>query len=150
MKYFVYTIITVVAATIVAGFFIVGSPKTERMRRFDDQRIGHLQIIQSEILNFWMNKERLPKNLDELTDSLRGFTAPADPETQLAYEYRINSALSFELCSTFNLPSMPENLSYPKAVYAPEIYGQENWNHSEGNVCFARTIDKELYKPVKR
>lgn len=150
MKYFAYTIITIVAATIVAGFFIVGSPKAERMRRFDDQRISHLQIIQSEILNFWMNKERLPKNLDELTDSLRGFKAPTDPESQIAYEYKTTGTLSFDLCATFNLTSMPENLSYPKAVYAPEFYGQENWNHAEGKVCFARTIDKELYKPVKR
>ncbi len=150
MKYFVYTIITVVAATIVAGFFIVGSPKTERLRRFDEQRVSHLQIIQSEVLNFWMNKDRLPKNLDELTDSIRGFQAPADPENQLSYDYKTTGALSFELCGNFNLASEEMTLRTPKPLYYPEPYGQENWQHGADKVCFDRTIDEELYKPPKR
>lgn len=150
MKYFVYTIITIVAATIVAGFFIVGSPKTERMRRFDDQRVSHLQVIQSEIVNFWINKSRLPKALDELTDSIRGFQAPTDPESQMAYDYKTTGVLSFELCASFNLPSEQVMTNSPKPLYYPEPYGQENWNHDAGKVCFARTIDQELYKPAKR
>lgn len=151
MKYFVYSIIVIVIVTVIAGFFIVGSPKEERLRRFDQQRVEHLQFLQSEIVNYWMSKESLPKNLPALKDNIRGITIPTDPETGGEYQYEIKGPLSFSLCATFARPSLESeiNTGQPKPV-APYGYGvQENWQHGAGYVCFDRTIDRDIYKPAK-
>lgn len=150
----------VVLASIIAGFFIVGSPQTQRARRFDEQRIQNLQILQGQIVNYWMLKEKLPESLAALEDSISGFTPPTDPETMQPYEYHIKGRLSFELCAVFMTDSAESNSVYkfssehpiarpvsPEAVYGPQK--PDNWNHGKGRICFSRTIDPELYKPQK-
>lgn len=150
MKIFVYTIIGIVATSIVAGFFIVGSPKEERMRQFDEQRVGHLQFMQSEILNYWIKKEKLPVKLADLEDNIRGVRVPTDPEkTGTAYEYKILGPEKFSLCANFDLPTlgtapMTEKPMIPRS--AEPYYGQQNWDHQTGHTCFERTIDKDFYK----
>ena len=142
----------VVVGSMVGGFFVIGSPAQQRMRRFDDQRVSNLQTIQSEVLSYWQRKGQLPKTLDELRDNISGFTSPVDPETNASFSYRAKGPLDFELCATFGLSSMgvdttgstvPVKAPYPSR----DLYG-DNWNHAAGNVCFTRTIDPQLYKPV--
>ena len=141
---------------IIGGFFLVGSPKEERARKFDDQRVQHLQLIQSEIINFWIKKAALPKTLGELDDPIRGIAIPKDPESGAEYVYEIKDKENFKLCATFNLPSLDQmSANAPKraipAVYPLEniYYGNENWAHNSGQTCFDRKIDKDLYKPIK-
>jgi len=62
-KVFAYATSTILLVAVIAGFFIVGSPQEGRLRRFDEQRVQNLQFLQSEIVSFWINKERLPKSL---------------------------------------------------------------------------------------
>lgn len=145
----------VILVALVAGFFMVGSPATERSRRFDEQRIRHLRTIQSEIVNHWMRKQKLPDSLDALKDDISGFAAPYDPETQTSYEYRAIGKLSFELCAVFSTDSRGyEKSVYPVAVpvyrepYYPGTMG-DNWQHGAERTCFSRTIDPDLYKPEK-
>jgi len=152
MRYFVYIIIAVVAVTVIAGFFVAGSPQEERLHRFDEQRISDLQFLQAEIINFWQRKARLPSDLSEIEDSIRGVFTPLDPETAAPYEYNVidEEALKFELCTVFSLPSLEEEtLAKPVPVRAPEsaFYGQ-NWQHDLGRTCFERAIDEDLYKPL--
>lgn len=145
----------IVIAALIGGFFIVGSPATERSRRFDAERIQHLQTIQNEVVNHWVRKQKVPESLDALKDDISGFTAPRDPETRAAYEYRTTTKLSFELCAVFATDSTEsEKGAYPMAApmyrepYYPGMPG-DNWRHGTGRACFARTIDPELYKPEK-
>ena len=144
----------IVLGSIIAGFFIVGSPAQQRQRRFDDQRINDLQVIQNEIVNYWTQKEKLPEKLDDLKNSISGFNPPVDPETSIAYEYITKDPLTFELCAVFKTegknisniaqnPMMPESMPYYDGSY------QQNWDHGIGRVCFSRTIDPELYKKVE-
>jgi len=155
VKYFIYFIITVVAASVVAGFFIVGSPQQQRLRRFDERRVQDLQLIQSQIVNFWQTKQRLPQNLGDLHDDISGFNAPADPQTSDAYTYEITGNLSFRLCSIFNFGNtLGTDENVPRAMYA-EPYAKplgvpDNWDHPEGPHCYDRTIDPELYPPVQK
>mgnify|MGYP001611705595 CR=1 FL=1 len=148
----------VILASVVIGFLLVGTPATQRARRFDERRVNDLSSLQYQIVNHWTQKERLPATTRELQDSLSGFIAPLDPETDKEYDYRIISPLSFELCGTFGLSSdeysgrsveaririakpTPYNASYPYPA------SQENWDHEAGRACFVRTIDPEIYKP---
>ncbi len=148
-----------------AGFFIVGTPAQQRAKRFDQQRINDLQIIQSQLLNYWIQKEELPENLDVLSqDQLSGFVLPQDPETELNYRYNKLTAFSFELCADFKT----DFKDYPAAPYNQKFYNRKGlvpgaairipyqyaalmdiWEHGTGENCFERTIDPELYKKTK-
>lgn len=138
----------IVLASIVSGFFIVGSPAVQRQRRFDDRRISDLQTLQNEIVNYWQQKEKLPEKLSDLNNSISGFVPPNDPETNGAYQYKVALPLTFELCADFKTVSSQagqgRTMEQPAPYYA-EPY-QQNWSHGLGEVCFSRTIDPELYK----
>lgn len=150
-KIFAIFISSVIGVAVIAGFFVVGSPKTERMRQFDERRVSDLSMIQSQIISYWTNKVTLPESLDVLNDGLGYFAVPQDPETQMPYEYRKTGDLSFELCAVFALSSedATDQLGRTKAVPAPYGYdsGLQTWNHGVGRTCFTRTIDPELYRP---
>ncbi|QQG42288.1 MAG: hypothetical protein HYW15_02095 [Candidatus Giovannonibacteria bacterium] len=152
-KVFCYGASLIILAAIAAGFFLVGSPKEERARKFDDQRVQHLQLIQSEIINYWVKKAALPKNLNELNDPIRGVAIPKDPESGAEYIYETARAENFKLCATFNLSSLDQSANTPKRavpIYPENIYyGNENWAHGADQTCFDRKIDKDLYKPEK-
>lgn len=153
MKYFSYTIIAIVAVAVITGFFIVGSPQKERLRRFDEQRVTDLQSIQYQIVNYWQNKSTLPPDLAALNDSISGFAVPVDPQTGASYGYIATSPQTFQLCASFVSDSTPSRAGIQKTVpAAPVAYpggvgtpiGQ-NWEHGAGKVCFDRTIDPDFY-----
>ncbi|HAT03446.1 MAG TPA: hypothetical protein DCS29_01555 [Candidatus Magasanikbacteria bacterium] len=142
----------IVLGSIIAGFFIIGTPTDQRARRFDDERVQDLQMIQSEIVNYWVQKRELPVQLSELNNSITGFIAPLDPKTNEQYEYLIANELSFELCVVFE--RVNKDIT-PAGLYFGSPYDSynQNWSHDAGRVCFSRTIDPELYpedvtKPV--
>lgn len=141
----------VVLITIIAGFFIIGTPWEARLYRFDDQKVSDLQIIQSQVVSYWQAKERLPMSINDLSNALSGFLVPIDPQTGASYEYRATSDLAFELCASFNAPTQPNSMyssafprepGYPMKGGVPEV-----WSHDAGRVCFVREIDPELYPP---
>jgi len=150
-KLFVRGTLVVWLAVIVAGIFVAGSPFTQRLVRFDEQRVADLQTIQSQIINYWQRKSALPKTLADLNDSISGFSAPKDPQTNADYEYRTTGKLAFELCGNFDLSS--SNTQTGRNVpMAPAPYGgpyADNWMHNQGRQCFERTIDPQLYPPIQ-
>ncbi len=154
-RYFVYVVITAVAASVIAGFFIVGSPQEERFRRFDAQRIQDLQYLQSQIVQYWQGKGRLPEELSLLRDDLRGVTLPVDPKTGESYVYEVRGALAFSLCASFARPSLGSETgkSFPVPAYPAEPYlgirGGDTWEHGTGDICFERIIDPDFFKQVK-
>lgn len=142
-----------VVASIITGFFIVGSPETQRQRRLDEQRVQNLQMLQGEIVNYWAQKNVLPQNLDELTNTISGFVPPKDPVTNAPYEYRVKDSLVFELCASFTETSIGNNSKTAPMPLRPGYYDpyRQNWAHEKGRACFERTIDPRLYKrePIK-
>ena len=144
MKYFTYVIIGIVAIAIVAGFFLVGSPQEKRLQRFDDQRVQDLSFLQNQIVSYWQSKSKLPANLLDLKDDIRGIAVPHDPQTGGDYGYEAKGAFAFSLCADF-VRSTQSQTDQTKPV-AYDYYGG-NWRHGAGHVCFDRTIDKDIYKP---
>lgn len=140
-----------VLASIIAGFFIMGSPAQMRLHRFDEQKVSDLQSIQWQIVNFWQQKEKLPASLEELEDPIGGFSVPRDAQTGDSYKYRATRQLTFELCATFNTNSRRSD-SVSRAKSAPYVDGleNENWQHEIGVECFSRTIDPERYPPYDK
>jgi uncharacterized membrane protein len=145
-----WAVALLVVLTILAGFFIIGTPMQARQARLDDQRISDLQNIQSQVVNYWQAKQKLPGSLADLNDTLSYFTVPQDPAGG-QYEYVPGEGNSFKLCATFAADSVVGNSA---RISMPIPYGAkgvaDNWSHGAGHQCFERTIDPAFYPPLKK
>ena len=147
-----------VVLTIIAGFFIVGTPAAARLHRVDDQKVNDLTNIQYQIVNFWQQKSKLPASLVELKDPLNGNIIPLDPQTGEAYGYEVIGNLSFKLCTSFNAEGQNNtngvSRPMPTPLGATSAKGadleQSSWQHGAGETCFERTIDPERYPPYPK
>jgi len=146
-----------VLVTIIAGFFIIGTPQQIRAQKQDAIRVQDLQNIQWQVVNYWQQKEKLPATLAELNDPITNNIVPLDPKTQVSYEYRSAGVMSFTLCATFanagggNVYSQSRSMpipAEPMAINGKDI--QDNWQHEAGRVCFDRTIDPQRYPPFSK
>lgn len=142
-----------VVVTIIAGFFIMGTPGQVRLYRFDSQKVSDLQNIQWQIVNYWQQKQELPGDLDQLADPISGAIIPKDPQSGENYSYKVTGALNFRLCATFNTDSEESKgasqIAQPDMYYGGGMEG-ENWKHGVGEVCFDRAIDPERYPPYEK
>jgi hypothetical protein len=164
----IYTSISLVMflGLIIWSFAIMGSPAQQRIWRLDDTRISDLQNIQSQVITFWQQKEKLPLTLVDVANPTVGFILPVDPEFEkgLRYEYTPKDALSFELCATFGAempkgwqestrvayPMQVSTDGYKNTIASPYPSGvNDSWAHNDGRTCFTRTIDKDIYRPIK-
>lgn len=145
----------VVLTAIVSGFFIIGSPQTQRMTRFDQERVNDLTSIQWQIINFYQQKEQLPETLDDLADPLTGFVLQTDPKTEEPYGYQRGEGLTFSLCANFETKSedyKKEEFAQRPVANSGLVYDRNNdeyWQHGVGEECFERTIDPDKFPPIK-
>lgn len=141
----------VVFLAVAGAFFVVGGPAQNRARANDQRRIGDLQTIQWQVVNYWQQKQFLPASLKELEDPISGFVLPKDPESGAEYEYSASEQdLSFYLCAEFSLESLGVAESQAKPLPARFDYETpQYWKHSKGRTCFTRIIDPDLYPPFK-
>jgi len=161
--------IILVVASVGYSFMIIGSPMNQRLLRLDDRRVGDLQNIQWQVINYWQQKEKLPVNLEELANPLSGWSLPVEPEFEKGkkYEYTVKGSMSFELCAIFSLPMPKGWREYGGGEVFPMIVNtdtrvaktsypypgggnNESWDHQEGRTCFIRTIDKDMYPPFPK
>ena len=143
--------------TIIAGFFIVGTPAQARLARFDAQKVMDLQGIQGQIIYYWQAKQKLPVTLADLNNTLSYGSVPVDPQTNEAYGYKATGALSFEICGDFNTVGGGSQLYpyesrsvIPTQPMSEKGISQDNWAHGSGTVCFDRTIDPSFYPPLSK
>lgn len=166
-KWNVLTIVvtsSIVLASIVWAFMVIGGPGSQRMLKLDQKRLDDLQSIQYSVINYWQQTEMLPIELSALSTPLLNYSIPRDPEFQKGkiYEYTVVSEKTFELCATFTAP-LPEgwttndnyggvmmnDIAVSKPSSAPGFGGSmnESWQHGAGRSCFIRTIDPVFYPP---
>ncbi len=60
-----------------------------------------MSTLQNEIVNYYRAKNALPQSLDQLTNSISGFHAPNDPQSQRPYEYKVTGTLSLSTVRRF-------------------------------------------------
>ena len=150
----VWALVAIIIAAVIGAFFIIGTPSTSRSKKYDQTRIYDLQRIQSEVLNYYQQKEVLPASLGDLTNSLSNYDLPIDPENGENYIYEIVNAesLEFQLCATFVFPTIDADIEggvvKPREV---DYYGgvSQNWSHQAGYQCFSRIIDPDIYPTIK-
>jgi hypothetical protein len=141
-RLFQWSVIGVIVASIIYGFYVAGSPQSQRLIRFDEAKVSNLQTIQGQIIFYWQSKTALPSNLSQLNDTISGFSVPNDPQTNQPYKYSVTGPRSFQLCAVFN------NASVNNPRVQPTVYPYDNWQHDAGTICFTRIIAPALYPPI--
>ena len=144
-----WVVVAVVILAIGFGFYVAGSPQSQRTVRFDERRTQDLSSLQSQVINYWQKKNELPQNLNQMANDILGIVIPRDPKTGASYEYSKLGNLKFELCATFETSSSDQNTGGSKAV--PMMYpypgGEiQTWQHEAERTCFQRTIDPDLFR----
>jgi hypothetical protein len=113
-----------VAAAVVAGLAVTGSPATQRLQRLDEQRVEDLGRLARAVNAHWALRRLLPGRLEDAVDGLNLRAAPLDPASGAPYDYGVTAPGKFELCASFSRPS---------ARAAPGDF----WYHEAGRACFA-------------
>jgi len=129
-------------ASVIWGFSVLGSPKTQRLLKYDDQKVSDLENISYQIENYYENKEVLPDLLSNLSKTNQYFVAPKDPQTNSEYEYKKTGKLSYQICANFNKAS--RGLENEKNIMI--ISRGTSWNHPAGRYCFEKTINPNIFK----
>ncbi len=136
--------LVIVLGSIVWGFAVLGSPRTQQLLKYDEQKVSDLQNINSDIQSYYQQKNVLPLEIIDLVQNSSYMTVPAvDAQTNQPYEYIKMSDTSYELCAVFNKASDINN-----TMVAQYSYGQ-TWNHPAGRYCFLETLTPPQYPAPK-
>lgn len=132
----------IVLSAVVWGFVILGSPFTERLRKFDDRRLEDLRAIRRAIERMVVRHEDgeptllrpLPETLEEVAayveqEEYYGQIQLDDPQTGEPYDYKVLGKSKFELCATFSLERSASHDMF--------------WNHRTGRTCFEFDVLKD-------
>ena len=122
--------IVLVIATVIAGFFLAGSPQTARIKQADERRVSDLQQIGYALDSHYQSQKSLPDTLAGLNVDVKFL--PTDPITSAPYEYRKTNDTQYELCATFDTEA--------EKPRPGEYFGiDQSYNirfHSAGYNCF--------------
>jgi hypothetical protein len=94
-----------VAAGVIAGFSLTGSPQKMRTQALDRRRTADMRAFADAVQARYTNDEAVPPRLPRTLTVIRtdGSDATRDPVTGRPYRYTRESATRFRLCATFAL-----------------------------------------------
>jgi len=134
----------IIVGSILWGFAVLGSPSTQRMYKYDNQKINDLSNTTGSINNYYADNGKLPESLDELGKIEYYYVIRTDSQTNVPYEYKKITDVQYEVCAVFNKPS--NNHFNPSDA---RMYGVVSWEHTEGRNCFVQTVNPNMYsKPI--
>jgi hypothetical protein len=135
----------IILGSIVWGFSVLGSPATQRLYKYDQQKVNDLMNINNEVANYYSINGALPASLAGISSQYNLITP--DTQTGKPYEYAKTGDLTYNLCAVFNKASTDGN--YGGAVNIAYPIGGISGSHPAGHYCFAQTINPNMYsKPV--
>ncbi len=132
-------------ASIVWGFAIIGSPRSQQLIKYDSQKVSDLQNINYQVQNYYQTKGTLPDKISDLS-GVNYSSIPVDSQTQKPYEYVLigQSAKAYQLCATFNKDSKDAGVQVQTYPYM----NGDTWAHPAGHYCFDESIPVSQYKNV--
>lgn len=134
------TVIVIGAAAL--GFVMAGSPFAARLARLDERRVSDLREIHYALQQMTTElkdhkrvlSRPLPSSLEEVAAFRRsqqyGRTLSlSDPETGVAYDYRVTGEKTYELCATFTIERKKTDTLF--------------WNHPASKHCFSFNVETQ-------
>jgi hypothetical protein len=132
-RIFPYVVGMAVAAAIVAGLVLIGSPSAQRIRRLDEIRVRDLMQLSYAVNVYFGMEGTLPMSVDALaTVPDASFRSTMDPSTSEPYSYRAIGESRYELCATFD------------AEHIDGEFDNRFWAHGAGRKCFEVDARKQL------
>jgi hypothetical protein len=133
--------ILIVIVSIGWGFSVLGSPRTQRLIKYDAQKINDLQMLNSYVQSYYQMKGTMPESIADLS-LVQYSQIPNDAQTGNSYEYKLigQSAKAYELCAEFN-----KDTKDPKTPVISYPYGDVSWVHPAGHYCFKLAIPVNQY-----
>jgi hypothetical protein len=125
--------------SIVWGFSVLGSPRTQRLYKYDQEKINGLSNLSNQIELYYTTNGKLPDGLNDMK-SVYYVYETTDPQSGKSYEYTKKDALNFELCAEFNKASQESLNSKPQYSY------DAVWTHPAGRYCFTRKINPQIFQ----
>src|SRR3989344_2420434 len=127
----------VIIFSVIWGFSVLGSPRTQRLIKYDEQKVNDLMNLNNEIINYYSTNGVLPKTLADMSSY---YLPQIDSQTQEAYEYQKTGDKTYNLCAEFNKPVDDKN-----QLSKASRYGNLSWVHGAGKYCFNQTINPNTY-----
>ena len=119
-------VVVLAIVAIIGAVRVMGTPGQQRTHRLDDRRVSDINRLADAIQGFHERHDRFPKDIGALDDEVGVRMPRTDPETGVAYEYRILDARRFELCAVF----LNDTADEPDA----------STPHGAGRHCFTRKV----------
>ncbi len=144
LRIFAGLVSLMVAAVIIGGIYVAGSPSSSRAKILDQRRADGLSQVSSALDQYYATNFALPSALDELKNSPNAnyaLNSIVDPETQQPITYHVIDAQTYELCAAFAFPSQDQANGEHAAPSKPMpvgAYPSDNMNwyvHAAGEVC---------------
>ncbi|MFH0818569.1 MAG: DUF5671 domain-containing protein [Patescibacteria group bacterium] len=135
LRYVAIMVSLVVLVFIILGFFFIGSPFNQRLRRIDTEKRSSLENISYNIDSYMYEKKALPESLEIIKNKYN--TNITDPQTQKEYTYEVIDKDNYKLCAEFNLPSISKEYTDKYSLPA----SQDIWEHDKGTVCFTKQVN---------
>ncbi len=136
-------VLIVVLLSIVLGFSVLGSPRTQRLYKYDEQKVSGLQELSYRVDTYYSSKGILPSSMVELKsyDSYMEMMVK-DQQTGKEFEYVKTGDTTYSVCADFNKESNDAG--------AKTYYSNTNWKHAAGRDCLKKTVNPNLYsKPIQ-
>jgi hypothetical protein len=140
--------LVIILGSIIWGFAILGSPRTQQLIKYDSQKITDLQNIQWQVISYWQVNGMMPTSLSDISSAQQYTIIPKDPQSKTTYEYNKTGDMTFELCAEFNKEDTKNQygVTVPVSYLAKgTVIQNDNWNHGAGRECFSRIIDPVAY-----
>lgn len=136
--------LVLVVGSILWGFSVLGSPRTQRLYKYDMQKVNDIQNLRGQIDAYYGTNSKLPQSLNDLKEINYGQEI-IDTQTNKPYEYTKTGDLNYKLCAVFNKSSKEAEKTVSYAHYAGDVV----WTHPEGSHCFDLKINPLMYpKPM--
>jgi len=142
----VWTLVALVfvVALVVWGFAVIGSPRTQQLIKYDQQKISDLQGLNYQLQNYYQMHGNIPSAIFDL-DCAQSPSNCMDKQTNKSYEYIKTGDVSYEFCAVFNKSSADEKIPY--TTYYAET-GPNFSQYDAGRSCFEYKMTVSQNKPV--
>jgi len=122
-----------VTTGVIAGFWRLGSPNTQRQLRLDQQRIEDIRQIALSLHQQAQQAQNQGKPVN-LPASLLPAQRRTEPISGEAYKYRRLDRTHYQLCATFATDSASNRLGDLRPG------NQDLWHHPPGQHCFKLNV----------
>ncbi len=142
--------VAVILFSIVWGFSVLGSPRTQQLLKYDNQKVSHLVNLNSQIQYYYDIKGFLPQTIDDLS-TFNSYLTKNDSQTGKPYEYIKISETEYSVCAVFNKNTTDDTKGDSYQNTSPtRVLGYDNISetHPAGRHCFNGVVTPIQYTNI--